>query len=324
MKTILVSGASGIVGYGCLKSLRYSKEKYRLIGTTIYDNSVAPKFCDIFVKAPNTSDSGYMDWLTNTIEKYSVDLIIPCIEVDMYKWAANIENLNNIKCKILLNNIELVDLCGDKWKFYTVLQKEAEELAIPSAINGDFTQLTKKFKLPFLLKPRKGFASKGILIITKEKEFVDNMEAYGDTMLAQPIIGDMEEEYTVSAFFDKYSELCAYISLKRKLSKLGFTEEAQTVTINGIEGILKKLARIFKPIGPTNFQFRKQGAHYKLLEINPRISSATSIRTAFGYNESIMSTNYYLHDILPKQPIIRNGTAIRYVEDFVIYDRDYL
>ena len=54
MKNILVSGASGIVGYGILRSLKKSGKDLRLIGTTIYDDSVAQGFCDIFEQAPLT------------------------------------------------------------------------------------------------------------------------------------------------------------------------------------------------------------------------------------------------------------------------------
>ncbi len=82
-------------------------------------------------------------------------------------------------------------------------------------------------------------------------------------------------------FFDDDSQLCASIGMKRKLSKQGFTEAASVIEDKNIKAILQELAVIFRPVGPTNFQFRKHQGAWKLLEINPRISSATSIRTAF-------------------------------------------
>jgi carbamoyl-phosphate synthase large subunit len=57
-----------------------------------------------------------------------------------------------------------------------------------------------------------------------------------------------------------------------------------------------------------------------LLEINPRISSSTSIRTKFGYNEALMSVDYFLNGIIPTQPKIQKGKAIRYTEDLIIYE----
>ena len=324
MKTILVSGASGVVGYGCLKSIRCSGEEYRLIGTSIHDDSVAPKYCDVFEQAPVTSSKNYIGWLIGIIEKHKVDLIIPCIEIDMFAWAANMEVLAKTRTKILLNNVDLINLCHDKWQFYTVLKNKAEEYAIPSEIDGDFIELSNQFKLPFLLKPRRGYASKGIIKISEERQFLYVKEISGTPMLAQPIIGNDENEYTTSAFFDNRSNLCAHMTLRRKLSEQGYTEKAQVVQLLGVEQAITKLAQIFKPVGPTNFQFREESGELKLLEINPRISSATSIRTAFGYNESMMSINYFLHDIIPKQPSIKSGAAVRYLEDYIVYDRHNL
>ena len=61
MKTILVSGASGIVGYGILRSLRHAVEPLRLVGTTIHPDSVAPAFCDVFELAPPTHAAEYVN-----------------------------------------------------------------------------------------------------------------------------------------------------------------------------------------------------------------------------------------------------------------------
>ena len=86
MKNILVSGTSGIIGYGVLRSLRLSGKDLRLIGTTIYTDSVAEGFCDIFEQAIPTNDPNYINWLIQIIKKHQIDFIIPGIEADMYKW----------------------------------------------------------------------------------------------------------------------------------------------------------------------------------------------------------------------------------------------
>jgi carbamoyl-phosphate synthase large subunit len=69
--------------------------------------------------------------------------------------------------------------------------------------------------------------------------------------------------------------------------------------------------------GPTNFQFRIANGKPMLLEINPRISSATSIRAAFGFNEAAMCVDHYLHGKKIRQPPLRSGTAVRYLADII-------
>jgi len=314
-KTILVSGASGIVGYGILRSLRRSEEKYRLIGTTIYDFSIAPAFCDIFEKALPTNHPDYSDWLCEIIRKYSVDMLIHGIECDMFQWNKEREKIISTGTFPLLNNSKLIELCGDKWAFYEKLIIDNAKYAIPSSLNGNCNTLS----LPFLLKPRRGFGKKGIIYIKNENDFEKHKHKIGTELMMQPIIGSEDLEYTVSAFFDKTSQLIDFFSLKRKLSNDGFTQEAQVVDFD-CHNVICDLAEVFKPIGPTNFQFRIDGDAIKLLEINPRISSATSIRAAFGYNESVMSVNYFLHNQVPtkidKSKII-NKMAIRYTEDYI-------
>jgi carbamoyl-phosphate synthase large subunit len=150
-------------------------------------------------------------------------------------------------------------------------------------------------------------------------EFERHRAEIGPDLMMQPIIGTIDEEYTVSGFFDKESNLIDYFPLKRKLSSAGFTEQAEVADRNFGE-VLIDLAKTFKPIGPTNFQFRMDRDQPKLLEINPRISSATSIRTLFGYNEAEMSVEYFLHDTLPEakdKSGIMGRKAIRYTEDYI-------
>lgn len=316
MSTILVSGASGIVGYGILKSLRQSHPDCRLIGTTIHEGSVAPAFCDIFEKAPMTNDASYFTWLVDLIKKHKVSLAIPGIEVDVFAWNEHRATIEQSGAVSVLNNPELIRLCSDKWLFYQRLMENNSPYAIPTSLELD----EKSGQFPLLMKPRKGSASQGITIIENRESLGKYLGAPKPMMMFQPVIGSAEEEYTISAFFDKNSKLCSFITLKRKLSQAGFTESAETAELAGVDDALLHLGEIFKPVGPTNFQFRVDKGLLKLLEINPRISSATSIRTAFGYNESAMAVDLFLLDKIPSQPNVKRGHAVRYTEDKIFYD----
>lgn len=320
MKNILISGTSGIIGYGILRSLKLSNDNLKLIGTTIYSDSVAESFCDIFEQAIPTNDINYITWLLKIIEKHKIDLIIPGIEEDVYKWVEHIEEIENSGTKILLNNKELISVCKDKWTFYETLKSIKSQHAIDTTLESDFDLLVSKYGLPFLLKPRCGHGSKGIVKVNTLEEFNKYKENIGSLLMVQPIVGNDEEEFTTSAFCDGKGSFLAYMTLKRKLSKDGFTEKAEVVELENIEKVLLSLCELYKPLGPTNFQFRKDQGVLKLLEINPRISSSTSIRAKFGYNESQMAVDYFINGKEIKQPVIKKGKAIRYIEDLMIYE----
>lgn len=312
--TILVSGASGIVGYGILRSLRDTDSF--LIGTTIYEMSPADCFADIVEHPPITTDETYIPWLLDIISKYKIDMIIPGIEADMSMWNQHRMELEATGTFVLLNNSELINLCLDKWNFYQCLCEHNFKGRIETTLEID----KARFGLPMLLKPRCGFGARGIVKINSFDELQNYTEQIGDNLVIQRYVGIDTEEYTVSAFFDMKCELKAYFPLKRRLSKTGFTEMATVVRLEEIEEILKELADFLKPVGPTNFQFRYDKDAWKLLEINPRISSSTSIRDGFGYNESQMCMDYFLKHKEITQPVTRKGSSVRYTEDYFFYD----
>ena len=107
-------------------------------------------------------------------------------------------------------------------------------------------------------------------------------------------------------------------SLRRKLGVGGFTEWAEVVENSLFDSAVRRYCSFYKPVGPTNFQFRVHDGNLKILEINPRISSASSIRTAFGYNEAAMAIDYFLYDRIPIVPQTGRGQAVRYIEDYIL------
>ena len=320
MKRVLVSGASGIVGYGVLRSLRQAGQPCFLVGTSIYDDSVAPAFCDVFEQAPPTSAPEYLDWLIATLRRHRIDLLIPGIEIDMYHWVEHVPEIRATGALPLLNVPELIALCKDKWGFYQRLVAAGVDCAIESSLAQDFSALAAQFGLPFLLKPRRGFGSKGIVRVTSEEVFLKHRADIGSVLMAQPIVGNDEEEFTTSAFCDGRGGYFASMTLRRKLSRDGFTDKAEVADTAEFIPAMDALCRLFRPLGPTNFQFRRCPEGPKLLEINPRISSATSIRTAFGYNESAMALDYFLDQRDPVQPALRRGRAVRYTDEQIFYE----
>jgi carbamoyl-phosphate synthase large subunit len=320
MKTILVSGASGIVGYGTLRSLQRARMGLHLIGTSMYNDSVAPAFCDTFEQAVPTQDPAYLAWLLQTVRKHRVDLLIPGLEIDMYAWVDQTQAIEGAGARVLQNDVALIRLCKDKWTFFEHLAAAGVACTIDSSLSRDFDWLRQRFGLPFLLKPRRGFGSKGIVRVGSEAQFATHRAQVGPVLMVQPIVGRDDEEFTTSAFCDGQGGLFASMTLRRKLSRDGFTDRAEVVDTQPFLDAIHQLCRNLRPHGPTNFQFRQTDDGPKLLEINPRISSSTSIRAAFGYNESAMAIDYFLNGRIPVQPAIWRGRAVRYTDDYIFYD----
>ncbi|MCB1965891.1 MAG: ATP-grasp domain-containing protein [Candidatus Accumulibacter sp.] len=323
MTTVLVSGVGAIMGYGLLRSLRAARPEVRLVGTDIYPDAVGQAWCDVFEKAPLTASPGYLDWLLDLIARQQIDLLIPGIEQDVHRLSDDRPMLAGSRCRLAINNRSLIDLSRDKWAMHQALLDLGDSSRIPSHLSGDFASLSARLGLPFILKPRRSYASKGLLRVLDEVDFAQHGKALGEHLMAQPLVGTDDEEFTVGIFGDGNGRVCASISMQRRLASDGSTAKAWVRSHASLDDTVKRLCAHFRPLGPTNLQFRRDGADWKLLEINPRVSSTTSIRTAFGYNEALMSLDFFLDGKLPVQPVIGKGFAVRFIEDHVVHDRDH-
>ncbi|MEM7068939.1 MAG: ATP-grasp domain-containing protein [Pseudomonadota bacterium] len=319
MSNVLVTGTGAIIGYGILKSIKKGMPDVRCVAADIHSDAVGQHWADKFVQAPYTSDENYKGWLCEVIERHSIDLVIPGIEQDVFFLAEAVQDNESFPAKLAINNPDLIQIAIDKLKLDQMLVRDGISCRIETMSQGSFEELADCLGLPFLMKPRRGYASKGIVTIEKKEDFQPLEKQMGSFFIAQAYTGSDDEEYTVSAFCNNSGEIRSSIALRRKLATDGSTAKGSLVDISQFQPVLEELCEAFSPNGPTNFQFRLVEGGPKLLEINPRISSSTSIRTALGMNEACMCIDHYLNNKTINQAELRSGHAVRFIDDMVTY-----
>ena len=315
---ILVTGVGAIIGYGIIESLRSSGHDCTIVGADIYEENYGKYICDAFEQAPYSNSPGYLDWLSGIVERYSIDLIIPGIEQDLYLYNRHRDKL---PAKTVLNKQQIIDLSEDKWATFQFFQSLNAPFIIPTALNIGFDEAVRNYGLPFIIKPRKSYASKGFFIIRNEADYMEHKAGINENTLFQPCIGSGEEEYTLSIFGDGKGGFIDKLILRRQLSQEGATSKAFVIKEDPVlEEAAIRIANYIKPEGPTNLQFRKDRDKAWLLEINPRISSACSIRSKFGYNEPAFCIEHYLLGGKYIQRPRKSGKAIRFINDHIVYE----
>jgi carbamoyl-phosphate synthase large subunit len=316
-RNVLVTGVGAIIGYGVVTSLRLGRYPVKIVGVDIYAHAVGQYWCDAFERSVPVADPGYVRFLQDVVARHRIDLVIPGIEQDVSFLSRNRSAFADTGARLALNDAELVSLADDKWLTREALLK-LRLPAIDSVLDGSFDEIAARLGVPFLIKPRRSQASKGIAYASDADDLAYSRRKLGDNFMAQRVVGDADSEFTASLFGWGDGAGSRKMVLQRWLAQDGSTARARVVEEPELEAQMDALTRAFRPVGPTNFQFRREpsGCSF-LLEVNPRISSATSIRRAFGMNESEMCVAYYLDGERPDFAGPRPGGAIRYIEDWL-------
>ena len=319
---VVVTGVSALIGQGIITSLQNIPDM-TVIGVDKKFTQYAYDISTRLIIKPECDENSeeYLSFWRNLIIENNIKLVFPGISSDIDFFVKYAQILRKLGCEVVLNNLELIQLCDDKWLFNEELKKN-DFVTIPTSISRNWNEL--RFKLgepPFILKPRKGEGSQGIVLINDRTDFEYWSEKNSDNYIVQTIVGDAENEFTVGTFGLGGGEIIDdVIIMRRKLSRAGNTALATIVFSEKITEIVKKLVSIFRPIGPTNFQFRLDNKIPYLLEINPRFSSSTSMKASFGFNEAAMSVDFYLHNKTPECSVDKNGTIERRWQD-VLWSR---
>lgn len=318
--TVVVTAVGAIIGQGIIASLRKSGSSVRIIGVDRDPNGIGRHFCDHFVAKPTADEDSadYLDFWATLLVGEQVDLVLPGLESDVLFFNRNRAAFADLKAKVVLNDAALIDVAQDKWDFGLELERLGLPV-IPACLDRDWAECVALLGPgPLLLKPRQGNGSRGIAVLRDEDDFVYWSRKSKDAFLIQKFVGSDDNEFTVGAFGLGDGTALPPIIFRRKLSVAGNTQYAEVVDHPVLAATVERLAEIFKPIGPTNYQFRMQGDIPYLLEINPRFSSSTSLRAAFGYNEAALSVAFYAHGERPAAPLISSGRGWRYYQDLIV------
>src|SRR5260221_4028957 len=271
-RSVLVTGVGAIIGYGVVNSLRLSRYPVTVLGIDIYPHAAGQTWCDAFECSLKVADPGYQAFLANLIARYRIDLIIPAIEQDVTVLSRHRSNFERTGAKLALNAADLIELSDDKWNMHQALVSLGAP-TIDTMLSREFEEFRTRLGLPFLIKPRRSYASKGIAIVSEPEELAWFRRKLGDNFMAQRIIGDADGEVTASMFGYRDGGRSRKIVFQRWLSQEGATNRAQTVDVPQLEAEMDRLPGAFRPPGPTKFPFRGQKGPDHLLSIKTPHSS---------------------------------------------------
>ena len=304
--TILVTNVSGSLGQGVLRLLQSTAPSCRRVGISTDRVSAANHLCDVVHHVPWRYDRlGDADAATvvEICERESVQLIIPCTDVETVVLSKNAARLPPLAC----SGFETSRLFYDKYLTAGAFEAAGipfAESMLPSAYDGRFPGC--------VVKPREGGLSVGVVFDPQAPTSFSD-----DYVIQRRYEGT---EITTALYVTRTGKLLGHITLEREL-RHGITFKCSVTHRfdQAISEIASRMARSFDIRGACHIQsIATRVGRVVPFEVNCRVSGTASIRAQFGFEDIRYLVEEHLFCREPAAPALRSGCAVRFVAD-VIY-----
>lgn len=272
--------------------LKYFRDAMEECDRIFAANSTAlnPAFlqADESIVTPTIYDSDYIPFLLRYCKEKNISALISLFDIDLLILAANKEKFAEIGTKVIVSDVDFVDICNDKWKTFVFLQSHCFNVPKTYLNLIDVYKDLRRNELnfPLIVKPRWGMGSISVYQADNENElkiFYSKIKKEIQTsylkyesannidesvIIQEKIIG---QEYGLDVMNDLEGEY-KNTSVKKKISmRSGETDCAITVEDDDLKIIGEKIANISHHIGNLDIDvFKDKEKKIYILEMNAR------------------------------------------------------
>ncbi len=266
------------------------------------------------IKGKKWSDIELFPDLLKIISENRISIVLPfvdpAIEVAILLKHYNKKLFIPTCCKEICH-IMYDKLLSEKW----FLEKE---LPIPPSYS-----MVEQLNFPVIVKPRRGSASKGIIIIDNEEQW--NKLENKDNYIIQKYIAN-REEYTVDCYITTSGKIISIVPRLRIQTAGGEVVNSETRKDKNLIAISKKILESGDFKGPITIQFlrdKNTEATY-IMEVNPRLGGGviTSIGAGADITEFILR-NYLGEELQPCDNWKDKTLMTRYFKEVIFYADNY-
>jgi carbamoyl-phosphate synthase large subunit len=301
---VLVTASGTVVGQGVIKCLRLANSNsqgvvsYRIIATDASPLAAGLYRGDSGVVVPPALDPSYVDSIIGVARKAKASAVFVGSDEELIPLARARKKVEReAGVKLIVNPLEVLETCMDKWKTYVFLKENGlprAESAVPEFSDSFYAA----HDFPLVVKPRDGHGSVGLNIVSgrDEADFAVSMiEKSGSRPIIQEYLGDEGMEFTTGVTVSSDGKkVMSSISMRRTL-KGGQTYKAFIDKFDDVRASAEEVALKLGVKGPANVQSRMVDGIPKVFEVNPRLSASCPMRAVAGVNEpDILFRNFVL------------------------------
>ena len=311
--TVLVLGVGGQVSQGIVRALRHGSRPVRIVGACVSPLSTGLYVCDTALVSPNADEPGFVEWVADTCAREGVRAVLSGVEPVLDALAPHARELAQRTGAVLVASPPDVLAVGrDKLETARWLESRGLPFA-PSADAADgpgLDALVERAGFPLIAKPRRGRASRGVVMVEDEGALERIRGQAGHVV--QQLLGDPTGEFTAGCFVDREGAVRGTIVMRRTLAT-GTTASARIGAHPQVSEVAERVCAELRPVGPCNVQMRVHDGVPTPFELNVRFSGTTPIRTHFGFAEVDAALS---HLVLGRPaadlPPVTSGVALRY------------
>lgn len=238
---------------------------------------------DSFIQVPSLYEESYYEIMLNTLIDNKINIYIPLIDFDLELFTCDNKDLLNGG---IISSGPFTNTANKLVDKYSMSQLLNEANIKTPFIYNDRLNLIKN-EANYLLKPRKGFGSQGVRIITGNEA----AKFYKDDKY---IIQELcrEPEVTVEIFNGN-----AFHSIVRERIevKAGVCTKARLYQDNELHEIVKRINSLIKLPVASCIQFMKDADNeWNVTDINLRLGAGTALSTAAGFQLTSAFLSYII------------------------------
>lgn len=281
LNILLSSGGRRIGLMECLRdALRDNGVQGKLLVTDSSLDAPAIHLADRSWTVTRCSDPSFVTAVLAIAIREQVKVIVPTIDSELLPFAENSKVFRAHGIFIQISDPITVRICRDKvlthkWLvthgFPTVRQCAPES----ALANPD------DWKLPLVMKPRDGSASKGVRIIRSHDE-LRSLSELDDSLIVQDIAPGAE--YTINVFVDQHGQCVCAVPHQRLEVRSGEVSKAVTVKDPQVMNLGARIAEALPGArGMLNIQcFKSDRGDLKVIEINARVGGGYPVAHCAG------------------------------------------
>lgn len=349
---LLLTSVGSLLGQNMLDALETRRFRAHVAGTNTVAQNPRNYRCDVVYLVPPTNQAVlFEETLLAILEIEKPDLILAGRDEDVVFLAEFKEKYPAWRQAVAYGSARAARIMQDKWESYGFARQHQLPFAktllySPESERALLEDFIQTVKFPLIAKPRQGFGSNGIYVVT-EWEQIARLVASGSLLLqeylgdpcnlerhrqayalAMPLFFQIPEttQYACQAIISPSGQL-SEIFCSRNTMVMGRCEYTEVIHEPELFTLTERYASALSAYGwegPLNLQCKPdcQG-QWKVFELNPRMSGSTSARLCLGYDEMGILMSFFLPKMVfpnltvadkPQGVVIRSLT-----DDFVAH-----